>query len=74
VQGNREWRKLNNEEINDQQFSLNIVWVIKSRRMKWAGHVVHMGRRMVYTGIWWGILRKCDHLEHLGIDGRIILG
>ena len=74
MQGNREWRKLNNEELNDLQSSPNIVWVIKSRRMKWAGHVVHMGRGMVYTGIRWGILRKWDHLEQLGIDGRIILG
>jgi hypothetical protein len=33
------WRKIHNEEINDLYFSLNIVRVIKSRRMRWAGHV-----------------------------------
>ena len=50
-QGNREWRKLNNEELNDLQSSPNIVWVIKSRRMKWAGHVAHMGRGKVHQSI-----------------------
>jgi hypothetical protein len=38
-----EWRRLHNEELNDLYSSLNIVWVIKSRRMRWAGHVAHMG-------------------------------
>jgi hypothetical protein len=33
----REWRKLHNEELNDLYSSSNIVWVIKSRRMRWAG-------------------------------------
>ena len=36
-------RKLHNEEFNDMYSSPNIVWVIKSRRMRWAGHVVRMG-------------------------------
>jgi hypothetical protein len=41
----REWRKLCNEELNDLHFSPNIVWVIKSKRMKLAGHVTRMGER-----------------------------
>ena len=43
-----EWRKLHNEELNDL-YSPNIVRVIKSRRMRWAGHVARMGEgRGVY--------------------------
>jgi len=49
-----EWRTLYNEELNDQYSSSNIVWVIKLRRMRWAGHVVCMaeGRGMyrVFVG------------------------
>ena len=37
-----EWRKLHNEELNDLYSSHNIVRVIKSRRMRWAGHVARM--------------------------------
>ena len=38
-----EWRRLHNEELSDLYFSPNIVRVIKSGRMRWAGHVAHMG-------------------------------
>jgi len=37
-----EWRRLHNEELNDLYTSPNIVRVIKSTRMRWAGHVAHM--------------------------------
>jgi len=41
--------KLHNEELNDLYSSPNIVWVIKSRKMRWAGHVARIGgRRCVY--------------------------
>jgi len=44
-----EWRKLQNEELNDLYCSPNIVRVIKSKSVRWAGHVARMGeRRGVY--------------------------
>ena len=44
-----EWSRLHNEELNDLYCSHNIVRVIKSRRMRWAGHVARMGEeRGVY--------------------------
>ena len=62
-----------NEELNDLYASQNIIWLIKSRRLGWAGHVVHTGVGEVYTELWWGNLRERDHSEDPGIDGKIIL-
>ena len=45
----REWRKLHNEELNDLYCSPNIVRAIKARRMRWAGHVVRMRKRGLYS-------------------------
>ena len=44
-----EWR-LHNEELSDLYCSPNIVRVIKSRRMRWAGHVARMGEERVLVG------------------------
>jgi hypothetical protein len=38
-----EWRNLHNEELNDLYSLPNTLWVVKSRRMRWAGHVARMG-------------------------------
>ena len=44
-----EWRKLHNEELNYLYWSPNILRVIKSRRIRWTGHVARMGdMRVVY--------------------------
>jgi hypothetical protein len=46
----RDWRKLHNDELNDAYSSPSIFRVIKSRRMRWAGHVARLGRGEAYTG------------------------
>jgi hypothetical protein len=51
----------------------NIVRVIKSRRMRWAGHVAHIGKGEVCTGFWWGNLRERDLWGDPDVDGRIML-
>jgi len=38
-----EWRKLHNQELNDRYSSPSIIRMIKSRRMRWVGHVARMG-------------------------------
>jgi hypothetical protein len=53
-----EWRKLHNEELLDLYASLSIISMIKSRRMRWAGHVARMGRRGVIMGYWWESQRE----------------
>jgi hypothetical protein len=68
-----EWRKLHNEELNDLYALPNIVRVVKSGRMRWAGHVARMGEGRVVTGCWWGSLKERVHWGDLGVDGRIIL-
>ena len=43
-----EWRRLHNEELNDLYSSPNIVRVIKSRKMRWVGHVARIGEEGLY--------------------------
>ena len=68
-----EWRKLHNEELNDLYCSPNIVRVIKSKRMRWAGHVARMGERRVVYRVLVGKSEGKNHLGDPGVDGRIIL-
>ena len=44
---NGEWRRLHNEELHSLYRSPNIIMVIKSRRLKWAGHVARMEENLV---------------------------
>ena len=61
-----EWRKLHNEELINLYSSPNIIWMMKSRRMRRVGHVAHRGIRREYT-------TNRGHLEEPGIDKSLIL-
>ena len=64
-----EWRKLHNEELGDLYSLPNIVRMVKSRRMRWAGHVARMGEgRSVHR-----VLVGKPEGERTDVDGRIIL-
>jgi hypothetical protein len=61
------WRKLHNDELHNLYSSPNIVRVIKSRRMRWAGHVTRMEeRRSVYRVL----VRRPERKRPLGIPRR----
>jgi len=61
-----EWRKLRNEELNDLYCSPNIR-VIKSRRMRWAGHVARLGEN---TGIYRVLVGKLEGKRPFGRPWR----
>jgi len=62
-----EWRKLHKEEINDLYSSPNIVRVIKSRKVRWAGHVAHMGEN---RGAYRALMGKPEGTRPLGRSRR----
>ena len=62
-----EWRRLHKEELNDLHSSPNIVRVIKSRRMRWAGHVARMGEE---RGVYRVLVGKPEGKRPLGRPRR----
>jgi hypothetical protein len=55
------WRKLHNEELHNLYSSPSIIRIIKSRRMKWAGHVARMGKNRNVYGLLVGKAEGRDH-------------
>jgi hypothetical protein len=62
---------LQNEELHILYSSPNIIRQIKSRRMRWVGHVAHMGEERYVYRVLMGKQKGTDHLEGQGIDGRM---
>ena len=62
-----EWRRLHNEELNDLYSSPNIMRVIKSRIMRWAGHVARMGEE---RGVYRLLVGKPEGTRPLGRPRR----
>jgi hypothetical protein len=68
------WRKLHNEELRDLYSSPSIIRMIKSRRMRWAGHVTRMGEKINACRL---LVGKPEGKRLLGrprLGGWIILG
>ena len=68
-----EWRKLHNENLSDRYPLPNIVRVLKSRRMRWAGHVARMGQGRGVYSVLVGKPEERDHWGDPNADGKIIL-
>jgi hypothetical protein len=65
--------KLHNDELHSLYSSPNIVKIIKSRMMRWAGHVARMERGELLTGFRLGGPKVRDHWKNVGVGGRITL-
>jgi hypothetical protein len=66
------WRRLHNEELHNLYTSPGIIRVIKSRRLRWAGHVACKGEMRDATKFWSESLKGIDHLEDLSVDGKTV--
>jgi hypothetical protein len=55
------WRKLHKEDLHNLCSSPNITGMIKSRRMRWAGHVARIGRKGIHIRYWWESQKERCH-------------
>jgi hypothetical protein len=67
------WRKLHNDELRSLYSSPNIFRVIKSRRLRWVGHVARMGEGRGIYRVFVGKPEGKRPVEELGVGGRITL-
>jgi hypothetical protein len=64
---------VDNEELHNLYSSASIIRMIKSRRMRWAGHIAHVGEKKNAYRILMGRQKEKDHWEDQGIGGWTIL-
>jgi hypothetical protein len=68
----RGWRKLHNEELHNLYSLQSIIRIVKSRRMRWAGHAAELREKGNYIG-YWERKKERDHWEDQGVGGCTIL-
>jgi hypothetical protein len=66
-----EWRKLHSEELHIVYSSPDIIIQIKSRRVRWAGHVARMGEEQKGTMFWWESPKGRDHSQEQRVGGKM---
>jgi hypothetical protein len=57
----QEGEKLHHEELHNLYSLLNVIRMIKSSSMRWAGHVARIERREMRIEFWWGNQKERDH-------------
>jgi hypothetical protein len=70
-EGTGQWRKAHSGELHNLYSSLDIIRQIKSRGMRWAGHVARMGEGRNVCRVWWESPRERGHLKDQGVDERM---
>jgi hypothetical protein len=63
------WRKLHNEELQNLCSFPSIIRTIKSRRIRWEGHVTRMVRKGMHIGYWWEFQKERDQWEDQDVGG-----
>jgi hypothetical protein len=66
-------RKLHNKELHNLYFLPSIIRMIKSRRVRWAGHIARMEIR-THIVYWWESQKEKDHMENQNVGGLLLLG
>jgi hypothetical protein len=66
-----DWRYLHSEELQNLYYSPHVIRQIKSRRMRWAGHVARMGQERKCTRFWWESPKERDESEDQGVGGMM---
>jgi hypothetical protein len=66
-----EWRKMHNEELHNLYSSPDIIRQVKSRRMRWVGHVARMGEERNVYKVLVGKPKGKNHLEDQGVGGKM---
>ena len=68
-----EWRRVHHEELYDLYSTPDVIRMIKSKMIRWAGHMARVAERRMHAVFWWVNLREMDYLDDTGVDWRIIL-